>query len=42
MNKTLEENGIEDDENDLKSLDINVDEYIPTLDLYFNDDLTVA
>ena len=42
MEKTLEENGILDDENELKSLDIDVDEYIPTIHVYFNDDLTVA
>ncbi|GAU97107.1 hypothetical protein RvY_08460 [Ramazzottius varieornatus] len=42
MEKTLEENGLADDESELKELDINVDVYIPTLHVYFNDDLTEA
>ncbi|XP_055346921.1 LOW QUALITY PROTEIN: cytochrome b5 domain-containing protein 1-like [Paramacrobiotus metropolitanus] len=42
MDKTLEDNGIDDDEEELKALDINADEYIPVLHVYFNDDLTSA
>ncbi|EER16220.1 conserved hypothetical protein [Perkinsus marinus ATCC 50983] len=42
MEKTLEENGVPDEANLLKSLDVDPDEHIPVLHLYFNDDLTEA
>ena len=42
MNKNLEENGIPDETEELLELGIDVDEYIPAIHLYFNDDLTIA
>ncbi|PFH38391.1 flagellar associated protein [Besnoitia besnoiti] len=42
MERTLEENGIPDEEARLRTLGINPDDHIPALHLYFNDDLTVA
>ncbi|KAF4678101.1 Cytochrome b5 domain-containing protein 1 [Perkinsus chesapeaki] len=42
MDKTLEENGVADEAQLLKSLDIDPDEHIPVVHLYFNDDLTEA
>jgi len=42
MNKTLPENGIPDEDEELTRLRMDPDEYIPTIHLYFNDDLTVA
>lgn len=42
MNLTLEENGIVDESEKFVSLGINDDYYIPTLNIYFNDDLTYA
>lgn len=42
MQKTLEENGIADEEERLKELVIDPNEHIPTIHLYFSDDLTVA
>lgn len=41
MNKTLQENGIEDDTKECLALGIDPEEYIPTLHLYFDDDLTI-
>ncbi|KAL0225356.1 hypothetical protein RCL1_003268 [Eukaryota sp. TZLM3-RCL] len=41
MNKTLEENGVEDVENEFEELGLDGTEAIPTIRLYFNDDLTV-
>lgn len=42
MNKTLAENEIPDETDELIELGIDVDEYIPAIHLYFNDDLTIA
>ncbi|KAF4755977.1 Cytochrome b5 domain-containing protein 1 [Perkinsus olseni] len=42
MGKTLNENGVPDETDVLKSFDIDPDEHIPVLHLYFNDDLTEA
>lgn len=42
MNKTLTENGIPDEEELLEDLLLNVDDFIPELLLYYNDDLTEA
>lgn len=41
MDLTLEENGIEDDSDEFKRLEIDDFTYIPTIHLYYNDDLTV-
>lgn len=42
MDATLEENGIHDETAELIELNIDVDDYIPAIHLYFNDDLTIA
>jgi len=42
MKLTLEENNIPDDTDDFESLNIDPDFYIPTIQLYFSDDLTIA
>lgn len=42
MNKTLEENGIDDCSKDFYILKMNEDEHLPPISLYFNDDLTEA
>jgi len=42
MEITLAENDIPDEYDDHISLDIDPDDYIPALHLYFNDDLTEA
>jgi hypothetical protein len=42
MNKTLDENGIPDETKECLELDIDPEEYIPTIHLYFQDDLTMA
>jgi hypothetical protein len=43
MNKTLEENGIEDEASEYELLDIPLEQqYIPAVHLYFNDDLSIA
>ena len=41
MDLSLEENGIEDDTEEFKKLEIDDILYIPTIHLYYNDDLTV-
>lgn len=41
MELTLEDNGIEDYAEEFNSLEIDDNLYIPTIHLYFNDDLTV-
>ncbi|GFQ72715.1 cytochrome b5 domain-containing protein 1 [Trichonephila clavata] len=40
MNTTLEQNGIPDLDFKVEGLKLNADDYIPTVNLYFNDDLT--
>ncbi len=40
VEKTLVENGIEDDEKDFEDLGM-VHSYLPVIHLYFNDDLTI-
>lgn len=40
MNKTLNENGIIDDDDDFYELRIPEDKYIQSIILYYNDDLT--
>uniref|UniRef100_A0A0G4IAG7 Cytochrome b5 domain-containing protein 1 n=1 Tax=Chromera velia CCMP2878 TaxID=1169474 RepID=A0A0G4IAG7_9ALVE len=42
MEKTLAENGVPDDRKELERLQIDPDEHTPVIQLYFNDDLTVA
>jgi len=42
MTKTLEENGMPDESEEFTELGIDEDEFIPTIHLSFNDDLTVA
>lgn len=42
MELTLEENDIPDETEDYINLDIDPDEYIPAIHIYFNDDLTEA
>merc|ERR1711959_533914 len=42
MRKTLEENGVKDESEEMERLGIDPDDHIPSLHLYFNDDLTEA
>jgi len=42
MKLTLDENRIPDDADDFDNLNIDPDFYIPTIQLYFSDDLTIA
>ncbi len=42
MELTLNENDIPDDTDECLSLNIDPDDYIPAIHLYFNDDLTEA
>ena len=42
MNKTLEQNGVEDSSKEYYQLKMNEDDYLPPICLYFNDDLTEA
>eukprot|EP00996_Jenningsia_fusiforme_P002606 NODE_3431_length_978_cov_50.824543_g3153_i0.p1 GENE.NODE_3431_length_978_cov_50.824543_g3153_i0~~NODE_3431_length_978_cov_50.824543_g3153_i0.p1 ORF type:complete len:212 (-),score=41.72 NODE_3431_length_978_cov_50.824543_g3153_i0:219-854(-) len=42
MDKTLAENGIEDESEEFSTLGLPDDYYIPAIHLYFNDDLTVG
>ncbi|XP_064599422.1 cytochrome b5 domain-containing protein 1-like [Liolophura sinensis] len=42
MNKTLEDNGIPDEDEDFYTLRMNDDTFLQTIHLYFNDDLTEA
>ena len=42
MDWTLEENGLEDESEKFNDLGIDDDAFIPTLHLYFDDDLTYA
>ena len=42
VDKTLDENGVEDEQEEFEALHLPDTFYIPSLFLYFNDDLTVA
>ena len=42
MSKTLEDNGIADDDEEFYQLSMNDDSYLQAIHLYFNDDLTEA
>ncbi|CEM31905.1 unnamed protein product [Vitrella brassicaformis CCMP3155] len=40
MSKTLDENGMPDDSEELQSIGLDPDDHVPVIHLYFNDDLT--
>ena len=40
MNKTLQQNGISDETEAFYELNMDEDEFLPAIHLYFNDDLT--
>jgi len=42
MTGTLDENGIKDDAMEFENLNIDAEFYIPTIQIYFSDDLTIA
>ena len=42
MEQTLEENGIVDESDTFFNLKMDKDEYLPAIQLYYNDDLTEA
>jgi hypothetical protein len=43
MERTLAENGVEDEDGEFEKLGVRVKEwYVPTVHLFFNDDLTAA
>ena len=42
MDKTMEENDIPDESEDFVDLNLDEDNYIPCVHIYYNDDLTVA
>lgn len=42
MDKTLDDNGIKDDDSDFDRLKMRDDSYIQSIMLYYNDDLTEA
>ena len=42
MDKTLEENGVRDDDADFDRLKMRDDSYLQSIMLYYNDDLTEA
>ena len=42
MDRNLTQNDIPDETDELIELGIDVDEYIPAIHLYFDDDLTIA
>ena len=42
MKKTLIENGVMDEGEDMYSLRLDEEEFLPPINLYFNDDLTEA
>lgn len=42
MGSTLEENGIEDEDEEFYKLSMNDDTFLQAIHLYFNDDLTEA
>lgn len=42
MEKTLEQNGIEDDDHDFDRIKMRDDSYLQSIMLYYNDDLTEA
>lgn len=40
--KTLAENGIEDESEEFEALGINPQHHLPCLQIYYNDDLTIG
>jgi hypothetical protein len=42
MTSTLEENDIKDDREKFENINLNEDDWLPVVHLYFSDDLTVA
>jgi len=42
LDKTLDENGVPDESEEMEQLNIDEDAYIPALHVHFNDDLTVG
>ena len=42
MAKTLDQNGIKDDTKELQDLGMPIEEYVPGIHLYYNDDLTIV
>lgn len=40
MTKTLEENGVKDESEEFFELKMDEEEFLPPINLYFNDDLT--
>lgn len=42
MDKTLEQNGVQDQDDSFYELRMDKDEYYPAIQLYYNDDLTDA
>ena len=42
MDKTLEQNGVADEDESFYELRMDKDDYYPTIQLYYNDDLTDA
>ena len=42
MDRNLAQNDILDETDELIELGIDIDEYIPAIHLYFDDDLTIA
>ena len=42
MEKTLEENGIKDETEEMQKLGVDQDFYVPVIHLYYQDDLTTA
>merc|ERR1711935_1227229 len=42
MNKTLEANGIKDEDLELEELSMDPEQWTPAIHLYYNDDLTAA
>ena len=42
MDKTLDDNGIKDEDEEFYELGMNADQHLQSIHLYFNDDLTEA
>ena len=42
MTKTLEQNGVKDEDEEFYELNFNEEDWLPAIHIYFNDDLTEA
>ena len=42
MTKTLEQNGVKDEDEEFYELNFNEEDWLPAIHVYFNDDLTEA